>query len=99
MFKREHNVTSNMRTSDWTSTTGYTQFDSKTVEVYFEIGLYYEYRHESGREVVWDKPLELFFGVKAKTRYSNFSTSLECGNVNGFICDIYYHSLIIYLIL
>jgi hypothetical protein len=91
MFKREYNVTSNMSTVDWASAKGYTQFDSKTVDVYFEIGQYYEYRHELGRDVVWDKPLELLFGVKAKTRFSNFQTPLECGNVNGFVCDIYYH--------
>lgn len=74
VFKQEYH-------SDWSSSRGPMRFDTMQVEMYFKVEK--DFAYEEGEVVIWDRPLELLFGVRALPRIDRFTGSSECGRVKG----------------
>lgn len=89
-FYAEFNVTSLMRTNNWGAEGGHVQYDTRSVEAYFEIEREMEFVHKESGMPVFKDPLELIFEVKAMKTLAKEISPVPCGHVSGILVDIYY---------
>jgi len=95
-FAAEFHVSGNMRTRDWGAPGGYTQMDTRVVEVYWEIDKKIEFVAEMSRQPVFEHHLELMFGVQGLGVYTGADYGKDCakpvdgGCVSNVMVDVYY---------
>jgi hypothetical protein len=97
-FAAEFHVDSVMRTQNWGAQgggSGYTQMDTRVIEVYWEIDKEVEFVAEMSRQPVFEHHLELMMGVQALKVLTPESGKehvipIECGRVSNVMVDVYY---------
>jgi hypothetical protein len=65
------------------------RFEEKYVEVYFEVGEWFEYSLNDGGLLEFERPLEIVMGVRSIVMDENCGR-IYAGNVTGVMVDVYY---------